>query len=117
MIEAGTCDELKESILGNIAWHPDADDLVRTKEAFEAQDLEVTHCFVKFQSAGKGDSYSIGHTIKVQFQTKRGPDGAFAKAMRAIRTLRWSLCDWTEETPRMSPEATKVYSVEIRGHD
>lgn len=117
MIEAGTCDELKESILGNIAWFPDADDLLRTKKAFEAQDLKVTRCFITFGGTGSRDSLSIAHTIKVYFQTKRGAEGAFAKTQRAIRSLRWALCGWTEETPRMGPEAVKVYTVQIRGHD
>jgi hypothetical protein len=117
MIEAGTCDELKESILGNMAWSPNAEDLVRVKAAFVAQELEVTKCFITFQETGKGDSFSVAHTIKVSFKTKRAADGAFAKTQRAIRALRWSMCGWTEDTPRATADAIKVYSVEIRGHD
>lgn len=117
MIEAGTCDELKESILGNIAWHPDADDLLRTKEAFEREDLKVTHCFIKEGLVTKTSFPNIQKTIKVYFNTKRDVEGALAKARRAIRSLRLAMCQFDEETPRMSHEAVKVYSLEIRGHD
>lgn len=118
MIETGTPDQLKLSVLGNLGWTPTPDDCIPVKKAFEAQDLKVTHCFVTNLVPGKAwyrkNEFA---TIKVFFQTKRGPDGAMAKALRAIRTLRLAMFQFTDETPRMSKEAVKVYSAEMRGYD
>src|SRR3954467_13856034 len=112
MIETGTTDELKESVLGNLGWAPDNADLVRTKRAFENEGVEVTQCFIKQNPVGKGDRYTVAHTIKVYFQTKRSPDAALTMTKRATRALRLAMCAFTEETPGMSPAGTKVYTAE-----
>lgn len=120
MIETGTTDQIKDSILGNIAWTPGPEDCLRVKEAFEAQDLKVTTCFVKpLQTERRYASYGLttGHVIRLFFQTKRDTEGAMAKSKRAIRSLRLAMCHFSEETPKMSSEAIKVYSVEVRGSD
>jgi hypothetical protein len=119
MIEIGTPDELKLSILGNVCWSPTPDDCIVVKKAFEAQDLTVTQCFVtSLQPGVPRYRPNVFPTIKVYFQTKRGVEGAMAKTMRALRALRLSMFQFTEETPpKMSKEAIKVYSVEMRGYD
>lgn len=117
MIETGTTDEFKQSVLGNIAWAPSDADLIRTKKAFEAQDLEVAHCFVNVRMRLVVPVHEACHTIKVRFVTKRNMEGALFMAKRAVRSLRLALCAFNEETPGLFPGVVRTYTVEIRGHD
>jgi hypothetical protein len=118
MIETGTPDELKRSILGSVYWTPLQSDCITVKKAFEAQGVKVTQCFITNGVLSvKGFAGSRFQTIKVYFQTKRGVEGAMAKSMRAIRAVRLAMFQFTDETPGMSHDSVKVYSVEMRGYD
>lgn len=117
MIADGTTDQLKESILGNVCWRPDEDDVYEVTKAFEAEDLKVSSCFVMHnRTLGKYTS-ELFCTVMVYCETRRGHEGAVAKILRATRRARVALYRYDNQTPGASRAATKVYRVEVRGHD
>lgn len=116
MIETGTPDEIKQSILGNLAFRPDMEMLKKVKKCFEAQEVKVVTVSVKEYQCGKGKGHAFSQwpVVVVTFQTKRTLQGAFAKALRAIRAARLSMYQFNDHG---SNEGIHTYAVELREHE
>jgi hypothetical protein len=114
MIEAGTPDEIKESILGNMTWRPDLDLLKKTRKAFEAQEFEVAVVTTKtYETSGKrSNAYSQWPVISVSFTSKRSLEGAMSKTLRAVRSLRLSMFQFTNNGK--AKDGSYAYVVELR---
>ena len=122
MIEHGTPDEIKESILGNLSFRPDLDLLKKVRKCFEAQELKVETVTVKdYQITGeKSGVYSRAvytwSVVVVKFSSKRTVQGAMAKALRAIRAARLSMYQFNDFGKNERDELHS-YAVELREHE
>ena len=113
MIETGTPDEIKESILGNMTWQPDLDTLKRVKVCFEAQELKTLVVNVKtYQLNQKKAQFQTWPVVVVSFSTKRDISGAMAKLLRAVKAARLSLFQFN--VTGVSSEGHRTYSAELR---
>lgn len=112
MIESGTRDEIKESILGNLAWNPDLDMLKLVRRCFEQQGVTVEVVTVKQYSCGQRSMFHW-NVIAVSMRTKRDIEGAMAKTLRAVRAARLALYQFTVEGK--SEDGLNGYVVELRG--
>jgi hypothetical protein len=115
MIETGTPDEIKESILGNLAFRPDMPMLKRVRKCFEAQELKVDVVTIKSYQCGTYHRTCYWPVIVVTFATKRTMQGALAKALRAIRAARLSMYQFNDFGKK--DDGMHSYSVELRENE
>jgi hypothetical protein len=115
MIEQGTHEEIKKSILGNMTFQPTADTLKQVKKCFEAQELKVQVTTIKYYQCGKGNSFHQWPVVVVTFFSKRTVQGAMAKTLRAIRAARLSMYQFNDHGKR--EDGTHAYAVELREHE
>lgn len=115
MIEEGTQDQIKESILGNMTFHPDPPMLKKVKHAFEAQGCDVQVVTVKFYQCGKGNTFHQWPVIVVTFFSHRSVEGAMAKTLRAVRAARLSMFQFNDHGKR--EDGSHAYAVELREHE
>jgi hypothetical protein len=115
MIEAGTPDEIKESILGNLAFRPDLPLLKKVRAAFEGQECKVDAVTVKEYSCGTKNTRCNWSVIVVTFNSKRTVQGAMAKALRAIRAARLSMYQFNDFGKRA--DGLHSYAVELRENE
>jgi hypothetical protein len=115
MIESGTMEEIKQSILGNLTFQPNTDTLDKVKKCFEGQELKVLVVTVKHYQCGKGNTFCQWPVVVVTFTTKRPLQGAFAKTMRAIRAARLSMYQFNDHGKR--EDGTHCYAVELRENE
>lgn len=116
MIETGTPDQIKESILGNLAFRPDLDLLKRVRKCFEGQELKVDAVTVKeYQCGGRKSALCQWSVVVVTFSSKRTVQGAMAKALRAIRAARLSMYQFNDFGKK--PDGMHSYSVELRENE
>jgi hypothetical protein len=115
MIEHGTPDEIKESILGNLAFRPDLPLLKQVRKCFEAQELKVEAVTTKDYQCGSKNTLCHWSVVVVTFATKRTVQGALAKALRAVRAARLSMYQFNDFGKQ--PDGMHNYAVELREHE
>lgn len=115
MIETGTPDEIKESILGNLAFRPDLPLLKKVRAAFEAQECKVDAVTVKEYQCGSKSTLCSWSVVVVTFTTKRTVQGALAKALRAIRAARLSMYQFNDFGKKA--DGMHSYAVELRENE
>jgi hypothetical protein len=117
MIETGTPDEIKESILGNLAFRPDLPLLKHVRKCFEAQELKVDVVTTKEYQCGSKNTRCNWSVVTVTFATKRTVQGALAKALRAIRAARLSMYQFNDFGRFKRDDGMHSYSVELRENE
>lgn len=116
MIEAGTREQIKESILGNLTFRPDLPLLKKVRKAFEDQEFKVEAVTVKEYTCGgrKAAIYNWA-VIVVTFTSRRTVQGAMAKTLRAIRAARLSMYQFNDFGRK--PDGMHSYGVELRENE
>jgi hypothetical protein len=115
MIEAGTRDQIKESILGNLVFQPDLPLMKRVRACFEDQECKVDAVTTKEYKCGHKSSACQWLVIVVTFTSKRSVQGALAKALRAIRAARLSMYQFNDFG--CNTDGTHRYAVELRENE
>jgi hypothetical protein len=115
MIEEGTREQIKNSILGNLTFNPDAAMLKRVQKCFEAEELKVQVATVKYYQCGKGNAFSQWPVVVITFFSKRTVQGAMAKTLRAARAARLTMYQFNDHGKR--DDGTHAYAVELREHE
>jgi hypothetical protein len=107
MIEQGTPEQFKDSVLGNIGFSVTPALLRRVRMTLEAEDFKVIQVFLT-------TTLSKMTTIVAFVVINRQPDGALAKVIRATRAARLSLYQFE---PQATGSVLTTYRVELRGNE
>jgi hypothetical protein len=116
MIEAGSHEQIKESILGNLTFRPDLPLLKRVRKCFEDQEFKVQAVTVKnYKCGGRNSTLYEWPVVVVTFTSKRTVQGAMAKTLRAIRAARLSMYQFNDFGKK--PDGMYSYAVELRENE